>query len=237
MSLGNETETEEGEEVPAEGENAPEDHAAAPLSLNELRILVTGALKAQLGLGSDYEVTDIQGSSAIVRNRIANVTWTVPFEVDDERNLSVTQISDWVVTKGQAESNRQPPPAQLSELERARQLRELRLSQPSPTNKGGQPMATLSLDGVELSDEQRAAIQSVLDENSTLKSENRAGKAESRIAELSELGLSERPGALNSTAKSSCPTTAGRPSCCSPTTVRRRSASPRSTSSIASSRP
>ena len=57
-------------------------------------------------------------------------------------------------------------------------------------------MATLSLDGVELSDEQRAAIQSVLDENSTLKSENRAGKAESRIAELSELGLSERPGAL-----------------------------------------
>lgn len=57
-------------------------------------------------------------------------------------------------------------------------------------------MTTLSLDGVELSDEQRAAIQNVLDENVKLKGENRESKVEKRITELSELGLSERPGAL-----------------------------------------
>lgn len=187
-----ETPPEEGENPPAE---PPSGHDAVPPSLNELRTMVIGALQLQLGLGSDYEVNDIRGETAIVRNRVADVTWTVPFTFEqDGRNLSVAPVADWVQEEGQTEAER--PPTQLSELERARQLRELRLSQPSTNDKGGQPMSTLSLDGVELSDEQRAAIQNVLDENQKLKGENREGKAETRIAELSELGLNERPGAL-----------------------------------------
>jgi hypothetical protein len=107
----------------------------------------------------------------------------------------MASVTDWEPEEGQTEAEPQPQ-TQLSELERARQLRELRLSQPSPTDKGGHNMATLSLDGVELTDEQRAAIQNVLDENARLASENREGKVEKRIGELSELGLKERPGAL-----------------------------------------
>ena len=194
-SQESESEPPEGETEPAEPPASPDPHENVPPSLSELRIMVTGALGLQLGLGSDYEVTDIRGETAIVRNRIADMTWTVPFTLED-RNLSVAQVVDWVVDEEGRTEAEPPPPAQLSELERARQLRELRLSQPSTTNKGGPPMATLSLDGVELSDEQRAAIQSVLDENAQLKGENRESKAERRIAELGNLGLSERPGAL-----------------------------------------
>ena len=203
-SESQETETEPTE--PPDGETAPEEtetetetppsaHDAVPPSFNELRVMVIGALQLQLGLGSDYEVADIRGETAIVRNRIADVTWTVPFTFEqDGRKLSVAPIADWVQEEGQTDA--EPPPTQLSELERARQLRELRLSQPSTTSKGGQPMSTLSLDGVELSDEQRAAIQNVLDENAKLKGENREAQVEKRIAELSDLGLNERPGAL-----------------------------------------
>lgn len=194
-----ETEPPEGETAPEETETPPAEppsaHDAVPPSFNELRTMVIGALGLQLGLGSDYEVADIRSEMAIVRNRIANVTWSVPFTFEqDGRNLSVAPIADWVQEEGQTEA--EPPPTQLSELERARQLRELRLSQPSTNSKGGPPMSTLSLDGVELSDEQRAAIQNVLDENAKLKGENREGKVEKRIAELSDLGLNERPGAL-----------------------------------------
>jgi hypothetical protein len=182
-----ETETEETEEPP-EAEATEE-----PLSHNQQRDLIQRALVAQ-GLGRDYEIVDIQGTSVLIHNRAADVHWLVPFTVDGQ-NLSIAQVTDWVVQEGQIEAG--PAPAQLSELQRVQQLRELRLSQqPFQPNEGGSPMTQLSLDGVELSDEQRAAIQSVLDENATLKKDNRVTKADQRVTELSELGLNERPGAL-----------------------------------------
>lgn len=63
-------------------------------------------------------------------------------------------------------------------------------------------MSTLSLDGVELSalpEQARAQIQSILDENASLRGENRESKADSRIEELKAipgLNLADRPGAL-----------------------------------------
>jgi hypothetical protein len=175
----------------SEAENESSESAEEPLTFNAQREQIREALHGEFGLSLDYEVVDIAPEAALVRNRIANLTWTVPFEVKDQK-LSVSPVADWV----ENEETSAEPPRQLSELERARQLRELRLGQLSTTNKGGQQMSTLSLDGVELSDDQRAAIQNVLDENATLRKDNREGKAEKRVAELSELGLNERPGAL-----------------------------------------
>lgn len=53
-----------------------------------------------------------------------------------------------------------------------------------------------ALDGVELSDDQKEAIQNVLSENASLKARTREQEADARIDELKELGLAERPGAL-----------------------------------------
>ena len=192
-----ETESQEHEETESEVEvpsEEAEETSEAPLSFNQQRELLQRALFEQLGLGPDYEITDISANSAVVRSRIADVTWTVPFQLEG-RNVSVSATTEWTLDEGQTQAE-PPPPTQLSELDRARQLRELRLSQPSTNRKGGAQMTQFSLDGVELSDEQRAAIQPLLDENAKLKQSDRQSKAETRIAELSELGLNERPGAL-----------------------------------------
>jgi len=185
--------SEESQETSTEPQSEVADAHAAPPSHNELLLMLQGALVTQMGLDTNYRVLDIRGDKAVIGNRIANTKWLVPFELGEDRNLSIASVTDWVLEEG---TEAEQPQTQLSELERARQLRELRLSQPSTTNEGGSPMATLSLDGVELSDEQRAAIQSVLDENARLSTENREGKVEKRITELSDLGLKERPGAL-----------------------------------------
>lgn len=60
-------------------------------------------------------------------------------------------------------------------------------------------MAVISreeLDRLELSDEARAAFQSVLDENSTLTGKTREQEATSRLEELKGYGFTDRPGAL-----------------------------------------
>ena len=57
-------------------------------------------------------------------------------------------------------------------------------------------MSTLSLEGVELSNEARAQLQSVLDENQTLRRKDRESSARERISELEKTGLKDRPGAL-----------------------------------------
>jgi hypothetical protein len=73
-------------------------------------------------------------------------------------------------------------------------MRELRFA--DTTDQGGSSMSTLNLDGVELSESDRARIQSVLDENANLKKKDRVSDADKRIVELSDMGLKDRPGAL-----------------------------------------
>ena len=52
------------------------------------------------------------------------------------------------------------------------------------------------LDKLELDDEARVAIQTVLDEKAELSARVREQEVEARITELSDMGLKERPGAL-----------------------------------------
>jgi hypothetical protein len=90
------------------------------------------------------------------------------------------------------------PQTELSALEHARRLRKMRLSQgnSNTTSEVKMPMSREELDRLELSDSQRAAFQSLLEENVELRSVSREKEIDDRIAELSELGFSDRPGAL-----------------------------------------
>lgn len=52
------------------------------------------------------------------------------------------------------------------------------------------------LDGLELSDEARAAIQNVLNENASLKARTREAEVDAKIDELKSAGFENRPGFL-----------------------------------------
>lgn len=120
--------------------------------------------------------------------------------------LTLSSVKDWVLEEENAGENNDEPatmsgsPDNSDELTKAHRLRELRLSQSSGNGSGGSAMPNTlgieALDQLELSDEARSAIQSVLDERATLLSRVREKDADTRITELEELGLKERPGAL-----------------------------------------
>ena len=199
---------EEQQEEPEAEEQKPNDSEEEPevkLSYRQQQDGITTAITSQLGLSNAYVLDDIEGNTATITNEIAETTWNVPFEIEGE-SIKLAAVKDWEVVKDEGEEDATPAssasaPRQLSELEQARRLRELRLSQSNGNDEGGSAMpgTTLdiaALDGVELSDDQKAAIQSVLDENASLKARTREQEAEARIDELKELGLSDRPGAL-----------------------------------------
>ena len=58
------------------------------------------------------------------------------------------------------------------------------------------PLNCEELDRLDLSDEQRAAFQSILDTNAELSAKTRESDADMRILELEGMGLKERPGFL-----------------------------------------
>jgi hypothetical protein len=106
---------------------------------------------------------------------------------------------DEEVAKAPVENSAAPrQKAPLSDLEVAQQLREIRLSDVPAITKMEENMlqGREELDRLDLSDEQRAAFQSILDENAVLSASAREADAEKRISELEEMGLKERPGFL-----------------------------------------
>jgi hypothetical protein len=52
------------------------------------------------------------------------------------------------------------------------------------------------LDRLDLSDEQRAAFQQILDQNVELSAKAREASADERVSELEEMGFKEKPGFL-----------------------------------------
>jgi len=172
---------------------------------------------------SSYTVTYSSGSNSFkITNPVENKTWTVPYttylntgtstggiklgEFGEWKAVEEKEVKEVVGEKKSDEVAVLPKDGALreiieaSDLEKSHHLRELRLSQPNGNGSGGSAMSSnatvSSLDGLELSDEARAAIQSVLDENANLRSRTREQDADARIEELKGLGLGERPGAL-----------------------------------------
>ena len=170
-------------------------------------------LQAQLGLSGDYVVTNIADNKAIVKNDIAETSWIVPYEVTSD-SVSLSAVAEWAIKdEGQKEPVEPevvvPPPSEtkkdaepappLNRLQAAQRMRAIRLSQ-TETPEGGSTMSgttdNVNLDGLELSDDARASIQSVLDENARLRATTRESGANTRIEELKGMGFSEAPGFL-----------------------------------------
>lgn len=185
---------------------AAEKPDAPILSMLEILGKANGNLLA--AFSHDYKAIDVKGDSITVRNDVAETTWTVPFTVepgpvDGQTLVTLAQAADWTLEEGETiepSAASGSPKAPLSELDKARRLRELRFSQPSTTKRDkGANVASISreeLAALDLSDDARAAIQTVLDENARLSAATREAEANRRVDELKELGLAERPGAL-----------------------------------------
>jgi hypothetical protein len=175
------------------------------LSFRQIQTGAQDALVQQLALSSDYRVEDVTSDSLTITNEIAKTTWTVPYKIEEDEKIVLSAIDGWetVEDEGKVEPSRvSATPRQLTELEKAQRLRELRSPQNGNDTTGGVQMtgSTIpgveALEGVELSDEARASIQSVLDENARLKARTRESECDTRLGELKELGFENRPGFL-----------------------------------------
>jgi hypothetical protein len=180
-------------------------------SVNELRTIGEEALTAQLELPPGYEITNVLYSDGeqifTVRNSIAETSWQVPFQIASDgtsHGVLMAAVEDWTVmdeevAKAPVENSAAPrQKAPLSDLEVAQQLREIRLSDvPAITNEEDNlSFNSEELDRLDLSDEQRAAFQSILNDNAELSAKTRESDADVRISELEEMGLKEKPGFL-----------------------------------------
>jgi hypothetical protein len=182
------------------GEGSPPSSSENALSFRQQQGAIRNALTNQLRLGPDYIIEDIVGAQAVISHRTSQARWEVPFRITGEEAnpVMVASVDKWKLIE---EPKSEPEPiaaSQKSELEKARELRELRLSQPT-SQTGGIHMSVLKLDGVELSDlpeETRASIQAIIEKNAKLERSNRESDVDKRIEELKSLGFSDRPGAL-----------------------------------------
>ncbi len=168
---------------------------------------ITEALITQLGLNRDYLVGAVGDMNVTIDHSIANTSWEVPFEVNDGR-VKLASIDQWKrkeedAPEDSAEEAVEPPAprTELSELENARRLREQRLAEgnSNTTSEANMPMTREELARLELSDEDRAGIEALIteaEEAGRLRKESQKTKAEARVAELSDMGFKEYPGAL-----------------------------------------
>jgi hypothetical protein len=172
---------------------------------------VNDALKAMNLHG--FTATDISESKAIVKNDAVDKSWFVTYAVVDGAVLlatsdrwepyekgaeETTPPNDDLPSVEELESETNPPEAdvQMSALERAQKERELLLSRSNATGGPTMGKKILSLlDGVELTDEQRRALEAADERAEADRRKAREGDAQSRIGELKGLGI-EMPGAL-----------------------------------------
>jgi hypothetical protein len=179
------------------------------LSFSHREKLVNEALVNQLELSDDYFVVDIAGDTALVRNKIANIDFRVPFEVKEDKGVELSIVSDWEMVDGGGEggSDEPPEPAVAPEgialsddpVQQARQLRGLRFASEDHREGGGtMPVSTDPLAGVELSDEGsvRGVVQRLLEDNQRLRSQTREKDIDQEIDRVKELGFAEEPGFL-----------------------------------------
>ena len=181
---------------------------------------LTVAISSQLNLNAqDYEVEDISGEVAIVRNTLADISWAVPFEVGED-DVRISPTAEW---KLQGDANEQkdseepdnPLDAVVPEedvpaavaasaetpLRRAQRVRDFRLGRTTSNRSGGTDVPvtqTDALEGVELSElpeDARARIQNVIKRNRELEAKDNTSAADTRIEELKGLGFSD-PGTL-----------------------------------------
>ena len=182
------------------------------VSYEKQKNLLTNSLNQNFnmsGNGSNYTIKDLNGSEAVVCSTTTDSTWSVPYQLIGTTSNPIVNLSGtgyWKMIEGE-ESDEAPAdnkPAvprsdsEMDELEAARRLREVRFSDSSnnTTKEANMPISAEELERLELSDETRAALSEILNENAELRARNRESEVDARIDELKELGLNERPSAL-----------------------------------------
>jgi hypothetical protein len=188
-------------EVEKEGEEL--DVPEAP-SDDELKILLQNHLTNQFGPDHLFEIVDVVGETARIRKTDSKKTWMAAVVITSKEEASLVPATEWIIEE--TGETVEPPtqmsssPRPLSGLEEARRLRELRLSQRLNAKRDKEDqmpgLTREDLERLELSEDARASLLGVLDENASLRAKTREGEADRRVEELKELGLSDRPGAL-----------------------------------------
>jgi hypothetical protein len=196
--------------------------ASSELSDDQLKQRVQNALRYNLSLGSDYVVEEVGKDTAIVKNELADASWEVGWDLSADR-IWLDPPEEWRKSTGNVvprEEEQKPvdksgdrtSDTNLSDevedssprgvLIAARKERGL---QNNDSKTGGNKVSKkkLDLESLNLSDDQRTALEAQLaaeDEDAKelerLRKEARVREVDDKIAELSEAGLKDNPGVL-----------------------------------------
>lgn len=184
---------------PAPQEPAPPPPPKQPgISAEEKKQALSASL-AQNGILTGYSVTDFTNNTATIWDKNHSLYWIAPYTTGTSGNtFTIFPPAQWAPKESAEEAEEPPVREAMSELEHARRLRGLRLSQgnSNTTPEVNMPLSREELDRLELSDEQKGYLSELLDENATLRASQRENDVENRLTELKGLGLEERPGAL-----------------------------------------
>jgi hypothetical protein len=195
--------------------------ASAELSDDQLKQRVQNALHYYLGLGKDYKVETVGKEKAVVRNDLADASWEVGWDLSANQ-IWLDPTDEWTRSTGTVEprpedeenndggdilkdanlsTDDQPDSSPRGVLIAARKERGL---QGDENNTGGKKVAKkLDLNSLNLSDDQRTALEAQLaepdeeaQELERLRKEKREREVNDKIAELSAAGLEDNPGVL-----------------------------------------
>lgn len=169
---------------------------------NELTAKIKDSLKVQFSL-EDAEIKDISKRHASVQAE--DKIWEIPFSLsDDVAILAPKEL--WRASDDVPETKESPVPQATTssnikledKLQEAHRQRELRLSNENNGNVGGSqmPVDLKELEGLELSDEARAVVDKLRQDNEELQEKAREQRVTERIEELKGLGLDAFPGVL-----------------------------------------
>lgn len=199
--------------VPEEAEREEAKGWDERLGLSWQRKAIKTYMAEELNLSDNYLVEDIGPERAIVSNEIAEVSWVVPFSIEQD-GVTVAPVAEWEMRETDSEedegsSEPEEPAAAPSgnafadrtPLQQARTLRALAFSSSSNGNhEGGVSMSgtTDTLEGIDFSNEEeaKAAVQRIVEENASLRRKDSAKELESKIEAIKGMGFADAPGFL-----------------------------------------
>lgn len=193
--------------------------------INSKKIIETANKMIAKIFGEHFVVEAIRPDGFHVVNDEAKSSWVIPFSLH-EGQIKTASIDDWIRLENDKEKDSEdnnsnsndkengtqqsvnkttPEEANenesLSPLEKAQQFRQERvgLSDHTTTQEAPMPLTYKDLDRVDLSaipEDQRNLFKKLIDEHVALSAKAREAEVDKRIAELEDLGLKDRPGAL-----------------------------------------
>lgn len=190
--------------------------ASDELTDDQLKQRIQNALGHQLHLGDDYVVKEVGKEDATVENTVSSTTFAVGWDLSAGQ-VWLDPTEEWRRAEG-SPAPREPKEekegtatAELSDqdadtpegrLQAARRERGL-LDIKSNDRGGHKSMKKLNLDGLDLSDEQRAQIEAQFADDEAdaqelerLRQKDREREVDDKIDGLKEVGLSDNPGVL-----------------------------------------